>query len=684
MKRLSLLTTIACLISANVFAQAPEPGGPTPDNNIVNWGQLRTDDTVTWMNPAAWARADLEPPGIDPPGSFANGIDFDPFNSSNVGFDFDDNWFKRSWDTNIPNEYFNGASIPWEVSAEGEGLPIGFGAIDATASPNGVLFQQTGVEGLAVDMITPDSGERYASYMRMPLNIPSNAGSGPFIFEALVDDGATIYLDDEKWIDINCCNAADGNLVEGNPFYGDVAFNATATETEFKQVVLDSLPRGNNKLMAVALRSNSTTSSDQGFDFRIFTPGNYRPWGVNESGNWTNSDNWEIDSAGSNEFAIFGGGRTNVTGSKTIFTDSTISVDGVQFEGNATFAIAGTGAVNLNGRSGSDAALNVMDGSHEFQVVVGLNKDTVAHIEDGASIDFNNELNLNGNLLQKIGGGDLIIGNDETEGAGSIEVFAGALGGGGTIGGNVSVQGGAIAPGGVVDALGSAAVLTINGNASVDSGGITLNVFGNGEADAVSGGGSGTLTMAAGSALTINVAPSYTPADGDKVEIFPGWSSINGTVNAPAGWAFDSATGELTFGENGGGDDCDLNGDGNCDIADLDQVVDSGGDISAWLAEAGNKNGLGGSYLNGDANLDGTVDAQDLNAVGQNWLGENKTWSTGDFNGDDKTDAQDLNAVGQNWLQVAPAAAATAAVPEPSSISLLVFAVLGFGLRRRS
>ena len=348
MKRLSLLSTIGCLTATSLFAQAPEPGGPTPDINIVNWGQLREDDDVTWINPSSFGRVDLEPEGIDPPGSFADGIDFDPFNSD-VGFDldFDNTWMQPDFPVDRVLRYGNGVDIPWET---GGSLPIGFGVIDATQSPNGALFQQTGVEGLATDMLTPDSGERYASYLRMPLTIPSGAGSGPFILEALVDDGATMYIDGDLWTEINCCNGADGNQTVGNPFFTDVAFNSTATEAEFQQVILDRLPARGERLLAVALRSNNATSSDQAFDFRIFTPGNYRPWAVNQSGNWTNGDNWEIDSAGSNEFAVFGDA---ITGSKTIFTDSAISIDGIQFEGNGTYNIAGTGAVNLSGRTGA-------------------------------------------------------------------------------------------------------------------------------------------------------------------------------------------------------------------------------------------------------------------------------------------------------------------------------------------
>ena len=64
--------------------------------------------------------------------------------------------------------------------------------------------------------------------------------------------------------------------------------------------------------------------------------------------------------------------------------------------------------------------------------------------------------------------------------------------------------------------------------------------------------------------------------------------------------------------------------------------------------------------LAGDANLDGTVDAVDLNRVGLNWLSSNcAAWERGDFSGDGTVDATDLNILGLNWQQVAAAQQAT-------------------------
>lgn len=178
----------------------------------------------------------------------------------------------------------------------------------------------------------------------------------------------------------------------------------------------------------------------------------------------------------------------------------------------------------------------------------------------------------------------------------------------------------------------------------------------------------------------------------------------------PASIDADDTPGESNMGETVPDLTCDFDIDEMCHIADIDLLTSVGDlttgvadgfpeaydmnddgrvdglDLSEWLSIAAAENGLPAPYLIGDANLDSTVDVQDLNAVGLNWLETDKVWSGGDFNGDGLVNAEDLNKVGLNWLQSVPPLSASAAVPEPAALVMLsqLAFLFGFVLRRRS
>lgn len=98
--------------------------------------------------------------------------------------------------------------------------------------------------------------------------------------------------------------------------------------------------------------------------------------------------------------------------------------------------------------------------------------------------------------------------------------------------------------------------------------------------------------------------------------------------------------------------------------------------------------------LDGDANLDGTVDLLDLTLLGGNWRGSDKDWWEGDFNDDGLVDLLDLTLLGTNWRQTADGLSFSeamtmvnfAVVPEPGTFVLLLVAALGLAaemFRRR-
>ena len=190
-------------------------------------------------------------------------------------------------------------------------------------------------------------------------------------------------------------------------------------------------------------------------------------------------------------------------------------------------------------------------------------------------------------------------------------------------------------------------------------------------------------------------------SDPDWVPALGPW--VDGHASAPGGRDYQYIQ-AIQWSDGGVPVSCDFNGDAACTVTDVDLLVgeiiagtnnltfdiNSDGvvnqdDLNQWLGDAAAANGKGAPYLVGDANLDGQVDAPDLNALGTNWQGSPNTWSGGDFNASGNVDAADLNPLGINWQQMIPMPAAGSSVPEPATLCLLGLGIGWFflGSRRR-
>jgi probable HAF family extracellular repeat protein len=116
--------------------------------------------------------------------------------------------------------------------------------------------------------------------------------------------------------------------------------------------------------------------------------------------------------------------------------------------------------------------------------------------------------------------------------------------------------------------------------------------------------------------------------------------------------------------------------------------IDNNGDIVGYGKNAA---GISRAYLlkpalTGDANLDGTVNIQDLSKVLTNYDATGKLWADGDFNGDGTVNISDLSNVLTNYdRSMGASAAGIRAVPEPSGAVLTIVCVAGLvlGLRQK-
>jgi hypothetical protein len=334
----------------------------------------------------------------------------------------------------------------------------------------------------------------------------------------------------------------------------------------------------------------------------FFTQVNVNPiagfeWNVDALGDWTQGGNWSSMQAPNTnvDAAVFGG---VITAPRTVVVDSAVTVKGITFDNAHKYAIAGTGAVNLESDAAS-AALAVVQGTHELQVRVNLSSDVDASIAAGAALEFNNRLNLGGHTLTKTGAGAMQINNDLNLGGGSIVVLAGSVGGGGAVGGDLINASGTVAPGN------SPGALTVNGDfAQAGAGALAIELAGpapDSQHDQLKVSGH----VALGGALEVSLINGFAPSAGQAFDLLD-WGTLTGvfsTINLPVlpGLAWNTSqlytTGVLSVAP---AFEADFDEDGDVD----------GNDLTKW------KTGFGASgtatHMQGDADADADVDGADF------------------------------------------------------------------------
>jgi hypothetical protein len=138
-------------------------------------------------------------------------------------------------------------------------------------------------------------------------------------------------------------------------------------------------------------------------------------WSGNASGNWQTNASWiprmipGAETPG-RQIAVFGDA---ITSPQTVFTNSTVSVNGVEFDNDTSVVIGGAGTVELKANTVGgtiNPTVNVLGGNHEFQTAVTIADNTAVTVAAGSSLQFNNTINLGGKTLSTSGAVGLNIG----------------------------------------------------------------------------------------------------------------------------------------------------------------------------------------------------------------------------------------------------------------------------------
>ncbi len=264
-------------------------------------------------------------------------------------------------------------------------------------------------------------------------------------------------------------------------------------------------------------------SSDLGLDVRLFTVStDYEFQGP--SGSWASTANWTSG-------VLFPNGADAVanllqipTTDTTIYHNGGITIGQLNIDNANKYAIAGLGTFTFD-TSGDDAVIDVAQGNHEFQAPVALLKNTAVSVAAGASLEFNNTITGNGNSLNISGDGEVKINNSTVDL--SVSLAAGAMTGGGSIGGDLVNDGAVLSPG---DGVG---VMSIIGNFRQGAEGIlSIDLAGMDDHDVLDIDGSADF----GGALAVSLVGDFEPSLGDEFDIlnFSSASGSFGSVNLPA------------------------------------------------------------------------------------------------------------------------------------------------------
>ena len=353
---------------------------------------------------------------------------------------------------------------------------------------------------------------------------------------------------------------------------------------------------------------------------------------------------------------------------------------------NGTYDLSGTGSLFVNspggeaiGVSGGTGTFNQSGGTNTVEGGNGLYLGANTTSSNGTyTLSGTASLSVtNGNEWVGFNGTGMFIqsgGTNKVTGALALAANSGSTGAVTLSGGSTTVSGSAYV-GGAPGGAGGSGTLTVSGTGQLSVAG-TLTVYDTGRLN-INGGTTtvGGLSIAIGGIVNVNgvlfidYGSGSDPIASIEQWIKNGYFGLSGPQIISSSIATDDALSGLSYGI------------GYADSAD-----------------PGNPAGLPtdtieiGYTLLGDANLDGTVNAEDFTLFSEHLGQSGMMWDNGDFNYDGTVNAEDFTLFSANLGQSATLAAGALEaangislvnVPEPVSEGMMMAAGLGILLRRR-
>ena len=425
------------------------------------------------------------------------------------------------------------ATLEWK-QADG---PFSYGGVNGIAGGTDLL--QAGLGGAFAEGDL--DGQKVTQYFRT--NFSTTDSFSSLLIDALIDDAAVFYIDGVEVARYNCCFSPDGAGEElpqslggggGAPYFDSVAIdnndvgnednrNAgwTAPYTAGVPNEIDltefggSLPPGDHIFAASVHSYGGFTSSDLGYDVQLISVNDDYEWG-GPSGSWTNTTNWTSGILLPNGADAVANLLQLPTAPTTIYHNGGVTMGQLNIDNLNKYAIAGLGTFTFEVTEG-DAAIEVVQGDHEFQAPVALNSNTNVNVAAGASLEFNNDLRLNGNTLVLGGAGTVSVNNAVFADGGAVAAAAGAVIGDGTIHGDFVNSGARVSPGSDVG------MLRIDGDYSQSSEGtIEIDLAGIGSFDQLVVDGE----ISFGGTLVVSPVDGFRPRIGDEFAVFSFDSSM--------------------------------------------------------------------------------------------------------------------------------------------------------------